>query len=739
MFRLIFGFFLIIISASHGQKVISNFGEDREKSIRDSIKAVDALPYNPIEWGFFADLNINAHNPDFRKLPGVSNCCPKYDKGAGTGFTVGALFQLPLADKFNLQFRLGYSDLGGELTGDEGRVFSNEDNSSTVFGIIRHTIDAGLSVLSLEPNIDYKVFGDFHIGVGFDIGMLMAKTFEQREEIISPPDRITYADGSKSYLNNKGDIPEAPSLMMALAGRIYYEFPLNENRTLRLVPEISYSMGLTSLVDTASYSWKINPLKIGLALKFSPEKPEEPPLKDYRLIPEIDTISIPNPLVSSNTYKKGAPVIIADSSVIFSEYFNRSLISYSNKEIRTDTIFVPKTPDIVADLDFIGLDENGNPVKTDKLYVEEIVTETKNFPLLNYIFFDDDSYTLPKRYKQRSAESAKSFDPEDLDSYETLPIYYDLLNIIGARLNKQPNANITITAINMTVGDKTENVGIPQKRAETIKNYLVDTWKTDPARIVIKFRDEKLKPNAGIEKIEENRRVEIIADDPEILKPLFKLSDTSAVVKPAVCRFIPRVTSEWGLKSWRVTAYQGSKLLKEIPGSWAVPANIDWSINREKKTIPGSNAPVFYSLEVTDVNGNSAKSPEKSLSINYLALSDKLKEQAEMKSVERYNLILFDLDKSEIRGTNKSIVEFMKNRIKPDSYVKITGYTDKLGNPEYNRKLSETRAKSTAEAMAITPNELKGVGGSELLYDNSIPEGRFYCRTVEVVITTKIK
>ncbi len=739
MYRLILIIFLYSLSTSHGQKVITNYGMEREKFVRDSIKAIDALPYNPMQWGFLADLNLNGHNPDFRKLPGVPNCCPKYDKGSGTGFSLGGLIQFPLSTSLNLHFRLGYSDIGGKLTGDEVKEFSNPDNNGTIAGVIRHTIEAGLTVLTLEPGIDFKLLGDFYIGAGLDAGLLMTKTFGQKEEIVSPADRITYANGAKSYLVNSGDIPDAPALMLALTGRLYYELPLNENNTLRLVPEISYSLGLTSIVDSASYSWKINPLKFGLALKFSPEKTDEPPLRDYRYKPEIDTITLPNQIVTSNTFKKGTPALTRDSSVVFSEYFNRNLVVITNKEIRTDTIFTPKAPDIIAGLDLTGIDENGNPVSADKLYVEEIVTETKNFPLLNYIFFDEDSYTLPQRYKQRSAESAKSFDPEDLDVYETLPIYYELLNIIGARLNKKPEANITIIALRMTLGNKAEDESLPRKRAETVKNYLIETWEIAPARIEIKYRDEKLKQNAGTEKIEESRRVEIIADDPEILNPIFKLSDTSAVAKPAVCRFTPKVTSEWGLKSWKISAYQGAKALKEIPGAWAVPAYIDWNINREKKTIPRDSRPVYYSIEVTDVNGNSAKSPEKSIIIDYVTLKDKMKGQTEQKTVERYNLILFDLDKSVIRGTNKSIVEFMKNRITPEAYVKITGYTDKLGNPEYNRKLSESRAKATAAAMEIIPNELKGVGGSELLYDNSLPEGRFYCRTVEVVITSAIK
>ncbi len=730
---------ILISTTAYSQKILTNFGEERQKAIRDSLLEVDARPYNPSKWGIFAAFNVNMHNPDFHKLPEVPNCCPTYEKGSGSGFSIGGLFQMPLSDRLLLQFRLGWSDFGGTLEGDEGKYFPNNDNTGLIPGIIRHTIDASLSEIALEPNIGYRLFKDLYISAGLNIGFLVGKSFEQREEIISPSDGVTYADGTKSYLDNDGDIPNAPSLLLGITGRIAYELPLNRNRTMFLVPELSYHLGLTSLVDTASEKWTVNTFKAGLSFKFAPVKPEEPAIRDYKFVPRTDTVVQPSLLVKAPEIVKGKEKSVFDSTSIFSDYFNRELLTVVETKYRTDTILVPKKPEITADINITGIDEKGNPVKADKFKVEEFVTDTKNFPLLNYVFFDENDSKLPGRYKKRDKASASRFNPKDLDIYETLPIYYELLNIIGSRMNSNPGAKLTLTALNSSVGTTKENEGVPMKRAVTIRDYLQEVWSVDPSRMEIKIRDEKLKPNSGVEKIEENRRVEITSDEPAILQPLFKLSDTSRTVSPSICRFLPEVKTETPVSKWTIVAKQGKTVLKEFSGNNEVPSNVDWNINQEKKTTPRDNTPVAYALEVTDSKGTTAHSKPKSINVDYLTIRDKTSEQTEFKTVERYNLILFDLDKSDIRGTNKSIVDFLKQRIKPDSYVKITGYTDLLGNAEYNRKLSDARAKSTATAMAVTPNELKGVGGSQLLYDNSIPEGRFYCRTVEVVITTPVK
>ena len=85
---------------------------------------------------------------------------------------------------------------------------------------------------------------------------------------------------------------------------------------------------------------------------------------------------------------------------------------------------------------------------------------------------------------------------------------------------------------------------------------------------------------------------------------------------------------------------------------------------------------------------------------------------------------------------NRRIADFVKARISKESKVSILGYTDRIGSDDYNRQLSELRVRRTQQYLGIDKAEVHGLGRSALLYDNSLPEGRFYSRTVTVIVTT---
>ena len=105
------------------------------------------------------------------------------------------------------------------------------------------------------------------------------------------------------------------------------------------------------------------------------------------------------------------------------------------------------------------------------------------------------------------------------------------------------------------------------------------------------------------------------------------------------------------------------------------------------------------------------------------------------KEIDRYSLILFDFDRSEIGSANKRILDYIKPRIASNASVTVTGYTDKIGDDQHNKELSLQRAQNTVKA--IGKGNAIGEGEKEI-FDNTIPEGRFYNRTVTVIVETPI-
>jgi hypothetical protein len=144
---------------------------------------------------------------------------------------------------------------------------------------------------------------------------------------------------------------------------------------------------------------------------------------------------------------------------------------------------------------------------------------TEIYPLLPMIFFGLDSSELPSRYVAYPFPAhAKGFVEDTITS--TLNAYYNYLNIIGKRMQAYPATSIEIVGCRDTIGEKSEALSLA--RAKTISRYLQDIWQIAPDRLKISARGLPQTPsNLKMEEgREENRRVEILSKDWEIIKPV---------------------------------------------------------------------------------------------------------------------------------------------------------------------------------------------------------------------------
>jgi outer membrane protein OmpA-like peptidoglycan-associated protein len=112
------------------------------------------------------------------------------------------------------------------------------------------------------------------------------------------------------------------------------------------------------------------------------------------------------------------------------------------------------------------------------------------------------------------------------------------------------------------------------------------------------------------------------------------------------------------------------------------------------------------------------------------------------KVLEKYALILFDFNRSDIKAHNQEIVDRIVSRIKeiPTANVRVVGHTDTIGNEEYNLALSIKRAKAAYDQIlegGVAEGEnisYEGIGPNDPLFDNELPEGRALNRTVTVYL-----
>src|SRR5262249_15044836 len=145
----------------------------------------------------------------------------------------------------------------------------------------------------------------------------------------------------------------------------------------------------------------------------------------------------------------------------------------------------------------VGVTESGEEVPEPVVAIQNVkVTDVA--PTLNYLFFDDGSDQIPGRYHlYGNANETGVFNPALLYKSNALGIHYEVLNIIGLRMQQKPNAKITITGTRSvhSAGDSISSSDISLLRAEHAAKYLQDVWSILPSRIKIKSRGLPEQPS----------------------------------------------------------------------------------------------------------------------------------------------------------------------------------------------------------------------------------------------------
>jgi outer membrane protein OmpA-like peptidoglycan-associated protein len=528
------------------------------------------------------------------------------------------------------------------------------------------------------------LFKNFTAYTGLNLGFLLGSNYNYVEKLIIPATRGTFNNGKRTRNESDSTIPNAKIFHAGINIGIGYGLPLDKKNKWQLEPQIFYSYDFMPL--SSGLNWYIHTFRFGLELKRSVSF-ETPP-------PPVPPIPPPSPK------EPEAPV--------------------SEKP----------SVDIVA----IQLDSSNVEKKILNLKIEDYVSLNMR-PLLNYIFFDENSAEIPDRYKKISSEEAEKFGINSLHNLDALATYYQLLNLIGKKLKDNPDIKIKLIGTNSNEGDEEHNLILSRQRAEAVENYLVQVWNIPQKQLSVEARnlpDDYSNPKepGGIQ---ENRRVEIVPSDKSILEPLMTL-DTISLPENTKFRFYPIIKIPNGTNKWSLNIKNNGSPVKIIEGSGIMPNYIEWSPAKEDIQNFDKFNELTYRLNIEDSIKNTSQSVQKIIPVEKITLEKKKTEGINGKYIDYYSLILFDFGKTNLLKEHLKILNYIKQKINPDAKVIITGYTDIIGNQDVNRKISEKRAKQAAKILDLPNAEIIGSGKQNLLYDNSLPEGRFYCRTVNITV-----
>lgn len=693
--------------------------------------------------GLFGAGNVNFHNAQFTNLVGVGNpfvasnaslpSSGALTGGVGIGAAVGLLGEVPMLDWLRVSLRLSYATHNALLQGFH--TFAVFDPSSDTFVQKRdnYTLTATLTSLAAEPLVMVTPFAslsNLQLYAGGRVGTMLPTTYNQR----TTRQDADFPTGRE--WNNASGALAMPNVMAALTAGVGYDVPFSLGETvgsLILAPEAFFLLGLTPVASQVEGgSWNMNQVRAGLAVKYEP--PEIQQRWEYQ--EKIDTIRVER-VNAEESIALGSWRLTRDTT------FAPASRTILESRLRTDTLIVPRAT-MAGAVKAFGVDVQGVERPVALIRVEEFLAN-RYLPLLNYVFFDENSSELHERYTRLTQAQVDAFYVPKLYNYEPLRAYQQILNIVGRRMYMYPNAKITLTGCNAFFGSEKGALALSLRRAQAAREYLLNTWKIDSSRITIKARNLSENPSVPItedDKIVENRRVEVTTDTPEILEWIVT-PDTLRVINPPTIRFRLNARADNGIKRWRLTVQQGGTLLRNFGGDGQPPEAITWEFAKEERErgerIVRTDQPLEYTLALTDKKGEVFNTDVDSLPVEQITVQKKRRELRKDKEFEQLSLILFEFDKAQLSDLHKRTAAFVKTRIRPNSEVEILGFTDRTGSPDYNRKLSERRAKQISDLVRHPKTNVRGVGKDELLYTNDLPEGRYYCRTVTVTIETPIE
>jgi outer membrane protein OmpA-like peptidoglycan-associated protein len=695
------------------------------------------------EWllGLYAFGALQQHTAKFAYLSGmepIAAADSSFGNASALSGGLGIVIDKRLSALFKLQLRLGASFAAPEFAFRE-----QLDNAPNSPFFISHRLKTSLLTAHAAPAVGVRLFDQLFISVGVEASYILASQYSYTDSTLIP----AYNGEARTFKLQSGSIAQPTLALSGFAGVEWY-IPLSRNTFV--TPFVRYHLPFTSAAAVnfggntlarfsgtittpiASGSWTIGSIQAGLSFQWG-EGSVNPVIRET--VYERDTSSA---IVEGG--QERLRLRSTDSGLIISE--ENGLVVERTVIHESYVREVPKQSALKVDVRVTGVDWDGTRQPNPTVVVEEFESETYH-PLLPHIFFANDGADL-KQTRQVLLTTPKAADAwrEDALPNNALAVHANLLNILGSRLRTNAGARLTVLGCISNVGAEKDDVELSMKRAKAIQTYLSTVWriKADRIRVQARTLPEKASSNDVEEGAAENRRAEISASAPDVLAPVLNRTITRTLTPPSL-ELQPLIDAPAGLRSWTLAVKRNNSVLQQWTGesvTGETPPPQQWRVSEQ--LLSESEIPLTASIQATDLEGREA-SAEKPVTVRQVTVKKKRIEQVKDKRLERFSLMLFDFDRAEISADNLSLLSFIKQRVLPTSQVTIIGYGDRVGSREYNRDLAFRRSVEVKNFLQLPEDRVKviPIGNDVLLHDNATPEGRSYCRVVQVIIATPLE
>lgn len=539
-----------------------------------------------------------------------------------------------------------------------------------------------LGYITVEPSLRLAPFkGNFYLYAGPRLAFNLTKSFVYSQKINPEfPDQIAENDV-------KGDFSNVNKTLISMqvgAGYDIFLSTTNNQTQFVLSPFVSFQPYFGQSPRTME-TWNVTTLRVGAALKFGRGQNLKKPAKE--IIPLLPMVAVPEPKVGF-------------------------------------TVTAPEN-------------------------IPAARTAREIFPLRNYIFFNLGSTEIPSRYVLLKKDQVKDFKEDQIDvadpknlagrSDRQMIVYYNVINILGDRMGKNPTSSIRL------VGSSENGPQDGKLMAESVKNYLVTVFAIEPSRIVTEGRDKPKipseQPGGSSELVllrEGDQRVSIESSSPNLLMEF--QTGPNAPLKPVEIVELQQAPvdsyvtfnaegAKEGLTSWTMEIMDEQGYIQYFG-----PYTQD-IVTIPGKSILGTKPEGNYKVTMIGKTKNGTEIRKQSFVHLVLWTPAKTSEMT------RFSIIYEFDDANAILLYEKYLTEIVVPKIPVNGLVVIHGYTDIIGEEDYNQKLSLSRAmdvraimeKGLAKAGRTDVKfETYGFGEDESIapFRNKYPEERFYNRTV---------
>lgn len=502
------------------------------------------------------------------------------------------------------------------------------------------------------------------------------------------------------------------------------------------VPEVNCAFGVGNEMDnTFKGRWLSDFFSLGCSFVF-----------DRGFANHIDTIYYYSKNVHTDTlirvgmsdsdYVKMGESVFGDSSI---KKIDTSIFQVTYNYRRVDTSFIKGSGVFNLTATTLHKDTNGVNKEIDnnfRMDIHEYFLYQEWQPLLNVIFFDKNSSEIASKYNQFSTSNDLQGVKDRFGYNDAMEAYYNILNIVGLRMQNNLSYILRLEGCNddYTAGEK-DNLDLSYARAESIKKYLTNVWQIDDERISVVARKLPHNPSIPISeqyKQQENRRVEMIPNDYTLFEPIIigdKHIDYGGYTS---VRFDSKITSVYQIKKYTLITKINNEVVKFITEhSPDMPDGVlQLKYDFPLDFIPKSPESVYsLLLIVEDIKGRK-KTYEQYFPIYFHYTSP---ERDTRTKIYKF-FLLNNFRNSDLLTENAGVIRSMLENIDDTRNIYITGFTDITGRESTNAVLGLQRAERVRDLLEVPNATVDAANRDNFMYDNTTPEGRFYCRSVEVVI-----